>query len=104
MELDNDCTLDVIEKDGIIELDYDYNGDGVIDEYDYYQGEPYNITKLTKGTCSDTTEALFRTSACINSLREQPSIVRATLEQLVLYACREEIHPLLFREFGDGRK
>jgi len=46
---------------------------------------------ISKGTCSDSTEALFRTTACLNSLAEQPNIIRKTLELLVQYACSGEL-------------
>jgi len=55
---------------------------------------------ISKGTCSDSTEALFGTTACLNSLAEQPNVIRNTLELLVQYACSEELFfSLPFSEF-----
>ena len=94
-KLENDCNLDVVTFE---EEDYGY-------DYGYDYGEPYNVTVLTKGTCSDSTEALLRTPACLKSLAEQPSIIKHTLELLISYACSEELLlSMPFSGFQFGRK
>ena len=98
-KLDNDCMLNLTTIEG----DVDINGDGLIGPDEMFPD--YNITVLTKGTCSDTTEALFRTTACLNSLEEQPDIIKSTLELLVAYSCSEELYlSLPFSEFQFLRK
>ena len=54
-----------------------------------FPGEPFNTTVLTQGTCFDSTEALLRTPACLNSLVEEPDIIRQTLELLVQYSWKK---------------
>jgi len=100
-ELENNCTLDVVAYDGgdySGDYEYDYKRDGVRDEYEISYGGDFTV--LTKGTCSDTTEALFRTPACHNSLAEQPNIIRHTLRLLLQFSCSEDLFHSLPSLYG----
>ena len=64
------CTWEFISVPSLEQLfDYDLDGDGMI------EGE-ITIQRIIKGTLSERTEELWRQQACLNSLSEQPFIIR----------------------------
>ena len=67
------------------EYDYDLDGDGIIEEQ-------MTTEKITKGTLSEKTEKLWKKQACLNSLSEQPFIIRRTFELLLLYSSSDDLY------------
>ena len=67
------------------EYDYDLDGDGIIEEQ-------MTTEQITKGTLSEKTEKLWKKQACLNSLSEQPFIIRRTFELLLRYSSSDDLY------------
>ena len=80
------CTWEFISVPSLEQLfDYDLDGDGMI------EGE-ITIQRIIKGTLSERTEELWRQQACLNSLSEQPFIIRRTLELLLKFSSTDDLY------------
>ena len=78
-ELENNCVLEEVE------YNYDYYYDS---DYDY----SFTIQVIANGTCSNRTETLLQTEACMSSLAEQPNIIKNTVELLVQSSCKTKLY------------
>ena len=109
-DLDNSCTMTETDSDGSGRQDTDDgSGSGSGDFSGDFSGDEFAplgpAMDITRGTCSDNTEKLLSTTACMTSLEKQPNIVRRTLELLVRYACTTELYQSLpFSKEQLGRK
>ena len=81
----SECTWEFNTTESLEQFfEYDLDGDGMI------AGE-ITIQQIIKGTLSERTEELWKTTACLNSLREQPFIIRRTFQLLLKYSSSDDL-------------
>jgi len=97
-EKEDECIIsllnDVIRK-GVCNVTningYDWSP-GIYPQSEFCESsDEINTLNITKGTCSDETEALLLTYECLQSLMKQQEIVVDTLLALIFTSCRRPV-------------